>query len=258
MLITIHRSIFISLTLAATLFSGTATANNAVGPHPDYGLLDGVLLRSVRNGFVDYDSIQSDPAFARFIEQIGAASKASLQEPNDRLAFYINAYNALAIQGILKGLSPDSAMGRFRFFRSARYTVHGEKMNLSELEKKNLAAQQDPRIHFAIVCASISCPRLSNRAYQPETLDEDLSAAAARFINDTSRNRFDLKRKTAYLSRIFQWYRSDFASVGGSLQTYLAAFVSDPDIAAALNRGDFHLEFDDYDWSLNGYFSHAR
>ncbi len=250
-----HRFMLPALLLATALLLPSHSPQAADDVAPGYELLDGVLLRGVRNGFVDYDSIRLDPAFADFVEQVGAASEEMLREPNDRLAFYINAYNALAIQGILDGRSPRSAWGRLLFFRLAGYTVHGTKMNLSELEKERLIPIGDPRIHFAIVCASISCPRLSDRAYEPETMDDDLNTAARRFINDQSRNRFDLARKTAYLSRIFAWYQPDFEAAAGSVQTYLSGFVDNPEVAAALEKGEFHLEFDDYDWNLNGSFT---
>lgn len=245
-----------ALICAIAVPPGIATAG-ITEPVPDYDLLDGTLLRGVRNGFIDYDSVRLDPGFRKFIAQIGMADETSLQKPRGKLAFYINAYNALAIQGILDGRSPGSAWGRFRFFRTTRYTVHGNQMSLSKLEKTYLGAIEDPRIHFAIVCASISCPRISNRAYQPETVDEDLNAAAIRFINDPSRNSFDLKRKTAYVSKIFDWYQQEFETSAGSVQGYLAKFIDDEKIAAALENGEFDLEFEQYDWSLNGSLSEA-
>ncbi len=253
-LIRFRQLILCALICTTVVFPGTATAGIAAAI-PDYDLLDGVLLRGVRNGFVDYDSIRQDPGFKKFVTQIKATDENSLQDIREKLAFYINAYNALAIQGILAGRSPDSAWGRFRFFRTTRYTVHGNRMSLSGLEKTYLKAIGDPRIHFAIVCASISCPRISNRAYQAETVDEDLNAAAARFINDPSRNSFDLGRKTAYVSKIFAWYQQEFETSAGSVQAYLAKFIDDAEIAAALENDEFVLKFEKYDWSLNGSLS---
>jgi hypothetical protein len=110
----------------------------------------------------------------------------------------------------------------------------------------------EPRIHFAIVCASMSCPRLSNRAYLPETLEQQLDEGARRFINDISRNHFDLPRRIAYVSKIFDWYRDDFELATGSVQRYLASYVEDVEVAKALNNDEFDVRFLKYDWNLNG------
>lgn len=252
-----RQLMFCTLICATAVFPGIAVAV-IEEPVPNYDLLDGTLLRSVRNGFIDYDSIRLDPGFQKFVTQVETTDEQTLQEPREKLAFYINAYNALAVQGILDGKSPGSVWGRISFFRTTRYTVHGTRMSLSRLEKTYLKDIGDPRIHFAIVCASISCPRISNRAYQPETVDEDLNEAATRFINDSSRNSFDLARKTAYVSKIFDWYQPEFKASAGSVQAYLAKFIDDAEIAAALENGEFVLEFDKYDWSLNGFLSETN
>jgi len=239
---------------AAVLLAGKPAAADDGQALPDYALLDEALLRSVLNGFVDYDTLASDPALDRFISQLAAAGPEAVRNREERLAFYINSYNALSIRGILDGHSPRSAWSRRQFFKSITYTVQGHAVSLSELEHDHLRAESDPRIHFAIVCASLSCPRLSNRAYYPETIDRDLDRAARRFINDPARNRFDLARKTAWLSKIFSWYDHDFEQAAGSVQHYLSRYVNDAEVATALENGEFRLQFQDYDWNLNGVF----
>ncbi|MAF84175.1 MAG: DUF547 domain-containing protein [Gammaproteobacteria bacterium] len=219
---------------------------------PDYDALDEILARNVRNGFVDYDGIASEPQLGTFIEQLGATQPADLTSTNDKLAFYINAYNVLAIQGILNGQSPSSWWGRRKFFRQQKFNVLGEMISLQTLEHERIITLGDQRIHFAIICASISCPRLSSHAYRPERLDKQLHAAAKQFINDPTRNRFDAKRKNAFLSRIFEWYADDFIAAGGTLQRYLARFVTDAPAQDILRLDEFSIQFIDYDWNLNG------
>jgi hypothetical protein len=225
---------------------------NASMAAPDYSAFDELLLQNVGNGFVNYTGIEANPRFRRFVQQVGETDAGSLPERSDKLTFYINAYNALAIQGILDGYSPARLFGRYKFFKSKKYVVLGKKINLFDLERKILIPMGEPRIHFAIVCASMSCPRLSNRAYLPETLEQQLDEGAHRFINDISRNHFDLPRRIAYVSKIFDWYREDFELAAGSLQRYLASYVEDAEVAKALDNDEFDIRFLKYDWKLNG------
>jgi hypothetical protein len=219
---------------------------------PDYRAWDGILVRNVRNGFVDYDGIRADPAFPRFIAELGTATDADLPDRAARLAFYINAYNALAIQGILNGDSPDSLLGRATFFKRRRYQVLGSGLTLDDIEKGRLAPLAEPRVHFAIVCASLGCPRLASRAWWPETIEVQLDAAARGFINDPTRNRYDPTRKLAFLSEIFDWYADDFATIRKPVVAYLAGYVRDPAVAADLAAGRYTVRFTPYDWNLNG------
>lgn len=219
---------------------------------PDYRQLDDVLVRNVRNGYVDYDGIRADPAFGRFVRQLATTTPADLPDRADQLAFYINAYNALAIQGILNGDSPATRLSRAAFFRRRTYEVLGTAVTLDTIEKERLAAFGEPRVHFAIVCASLGCPRLAARAYRPETVEVQLDAAARAFINDPTRNRFDGGRRLALLSQIFEWYEADFTRVAGSVPAYLAGYVRDPGQAAGLAGNDWKLQYIPYDWNLNG------
>ena len=137
----------------------------ALPPEPDGSAalpnrddLDAVLLRNVRNGFVDYDGIKADPAFGRFVTGLASASSSDLDERNTRLAFLINAYNAFAIRGILDGYSPASLLGRYNFFKRREYGLLGETTSLDDLEHDQILPLGEPRVHFAIVCASIVLP----------------------------------------------------------------------------------------------------
>jgi hypothetical protein len=221
----------------------------------DYLLFDELLLENVRNGFVDYDGFLVDPRFQHIIEKIGTTEPDSLSGRNEKLAFYINAYNALAIDGIIKGGSPSSLWSRRKFFRNTKHEVLGEQLTLDDIEHKRIGALGEPRVHFAIVCASLSCPRLSNRAYTPERIDYQLHDAARRFINDPTRNQYDIERGSAFISMIFKWYRDDFAAAGGSVQGYISRFATDGRVADALRRETFAIRYQDYDWNLNGHLS---
>ncbi|MDP3598990.1 MAG: DUF547 domain-containing protein, partial [Nitrospirota bacterium] len=166
---------------------------------------------------------------------------------------WINAYNAFAVQGILDHYSPMTLWGRYRYFIGRDYHVGGVTINLYDLERDVLIKQfHEPLMHFGIVCASASCPKLQPWAYQPDQLDRQLAYAARGFINDPSRNRFDRQRKIASLSMIFQWFETDFADATGSVLAYIAHYVDDPELAKELMQPGYRIEYLDYDWSLNG------
>lgn len=230
-------------------------AAGPVAAGPDYAMLDDLLLSHVDNGFVDYDGIALDPRLDDFIAQLAVTAPEDLASPTEQKAFYINAYNAIAIRGILDGQSPDSWFGRSRFFKRMRFDVLGEPMSLEDIEHGRLRPLGDARIHFAIVCASLSCPRLSSRAYLPATLDAQLDTAAEQFLNDPTRNVFDSNRRVAYVSKIFDWFEEDFVANAGSLQNYLARYVTDQASARLLRADSFEVNYREYDWSLNGRFS---
>jgi hypothetical protein len=126
-------------------------------------------------------------------------------------------------------------------------------LSLSDLEHEILRREfHEPRIHFAIVCASSSCPKLPSWAYIPTQLDQQLDQATRAFINDHMRNRFDRQQKVAYLSKIFDWFESDFAGTSGSALQFVARYVYDADLARELEAGMYRIDYLNYDWSLNG------
>ncbi len=229
----------------------------AVAALPDYSAYDDLLLNYVNNGFVDYDGIAADGRLDDFIHQLGETRPEDLMDSDTEKAFYINAYNAIAIYGVLNGYSTSSPWQRWRFFKHMKVPVLGRKTSLNDIEHEHLRPMGDPRIHFAIVCASLSCPRLSSHAYQPGQLDAQLDAAARQFVNDPTRNRFDHKRRKAFLSEIFEWFSEDFSAKSGSVQRYLSTWVQDPDAERLLKTDSFDVGFNEYDWGLNGLYQHS-
>ncbi|MBT8440824.1 MAG: DUF547 domain-containing protein [Gammaproteobacteria bacterium] len=249
---------WLKIIIALIVAAASAWPGSSLGNIPGFDAFDELLLQNVRNGFVDYDSIAGDARFAAFVNELADSPASVLDGPDGGMAFYLNAYNALAIQGILDGGSPEKRRSRARFFKKTTYVLLGEPITLEELERERIMSMGDPRIHFAIVCASMSCPRLSSRAYRPEEINTQLHEAARRFVNDPTRNRFDLDRRIAFVSKIFEWYADDFANAGGSVQRYLARFVEDAEVQEALRAEEFELRHVEYDWSLNGYISGRR
>ncbi|QMU62317.1 MAG: DUF547 domain-containing protein [Gammaproteobacteria bacterium] len=209
-----------------------------------------VLSESVTNGQVNYKTINENPKFASYLETL--KEKATFENQDEELAYWINAYNALVIQGILNGGSPSSFFSRMRFFKKDKYQVNGLSISLFEIEHEVILPLGEPRIHFAINCASSSCPKLTTQAYSAENLDEELTQAAKYFINDTMRNHFDKAMNIASISKIFDWFKSDFTNHSGTVEKYIAQYVNDENVAKDLSEGNYKTKYLKYDWSLNG------
>jgi hypothetical protein len=242
------------------LLAGCSTVPTSFKPiHPipatefSHRALDELLHTHVRDGVVDYPGIQADNQLPAYLAQLDRVDPSALAAHHERLAFWINAYNAFAIKGILDHYSPVSYVGRYRYFIGRDYRVGGATINLYDLERQVLIKQfQEPLIHFAIVCASTSCPKLQTWAYEPDQLERQLDRVARDFINDPTRNRFDRTRKVASLSMIFKWFDDDFTIAAGSVLSYIARYVNDPELVQDLMQSNYRIEYLKYDWSLNG------
>lgn len=237
---------------AALAFGGALllAAMAAPAQPADHAAFDALLRANVANGEVRYAGFADSPAFRRYVEDLGRPVQLSGRA--ETLAYYINAYNALAIAGIVDGLSPSTLLGRARYFKLKDWPLNGSTIDLYDLEHEVMRPLGEPRIHFAIVCASKSCPSLRPEIYTAARLDAQLDAQARAFVNDPFRNRYDKAARTAHLSEIFKWFAEDFAGPAGSVQKYVARYVADPDVARALANDSYEVKWIDYDWTLNG------
>jgi hypothetical protein len=218
-----------------------------------YQYLDEVLRLHVNEGVVNYPAIADDDRFQYFMWQLDRINPNELPSRQHSVAFWINIYNAFAIKGVLDGYALQSLWGRSRYFIWHEHYVGGRPLTMHNLEQDLLIPDfKDPRIHFAIVPASRSAPKLSSETYAPDRLDQQLNDRARAFINDPTRNRFDRQNKVASLSMIFKWYEREFIGHSGSVLRYIAQYVSDPALARDLTTNRYDIRFLDYDWSLNG------
>ena len=172
---------------------------------------------------------------------------------NEQMAYWINAYNAFTIQLIikyypLKSIQDIGSSIKIPFVNTPWdikfITIGKVRMDLNNIEHGILRKKfDDPRIHMALVCASKSCPRLLNEAYDPGRLDEQLNAQCVTFLNDNSRNR--IAAQVAELSMIFKWYAADFNQNGNSLVSFLNKY------SRAKLKPDTRITYLQYDWTLN-------
>ena len=232
------------------LFAALILTATSAFAEVDHGLYDSVLKAHTKDGQVNYPAIAADKSFSTYLEQLAAAPVPSAK--SDKLVYYMNAYNALAMKGILDGRSPSNFIGRHLFFESTKFKLAGIETNLHNIEHEILRKLDEPRIHFSIVCASVSCPKIRRDAFTAAKLEELLDDNTRRFINDPTRNHFDKKEKIAYLSQIFKWFAEDFEKSAGSPQKFIAKYVSDADVAKELAADGYKVKYLDYDWNLNG------
>ena len=217
----------------------------------NHNLFTNALAQNVIDGEVNYAGLWASASLKQYWQEIAETPPSSFATDSQRLAFYINAYNALIIRGVLSGQTTESFLHRVRFFYFYWHRIAGKRINLYNLEHKIIRQFRDPRIHFALVCSAKSCPKLFSTAYTAEKLDSQLHENTVDFLNDRQKNYFDLENKTAHISAIFKWFAKDFSQYS-SLQSYLAQFVKDKVASDWLNNNEFRICFNQYDWNLNG------
>jgi len=215
---------------------------------------------------VDYRGFRADrAALDEYLATLSQVSDDDFQRwsRDQRLAFLINAYNAFTIDLILRQDSlPDSIRDIGSFFSGPWdqrfFTLLGKKRTLDEVEHEMIRgnpALMDPRIHFAVNCASVGCPALRPEAYRGEKLEQQLTDSTRRFLSDRQRNRFNDKPPRLEVSKIFDWYEDDFVDAAGSLHHYLLQYADTLEIPAnhrkSLDAEQLKIQFLDYDWSLN-------
>ena len=205
---------------------------------------------------VDYAGLRGEPKWKRLVAQLEASDPASLGSREQRLAFWINAYNILAIQTVLGGYPLESIRDLGSFFspvwKREAGRVGGQVVSLHEVEHEILRPMKDPRIHAAIVCASTSCPSLAREPYTAAGIDVELDRAFRAFLADRGKGmRIDRANETLYLSSIFDWFEEDWQAQGGVVRA-IAKQAPEAD-RAWLRQHAASLEVDslDYDWRLN-------
>jgi hypothetical protein len=221
-----------------------------------------VVLDQGRSSRVRYAGFANDRAALRaYLGTLGAVSEADYRifSREQQIAFLVNAYNAQMVEKVLTRYPDIRSVWDFgkvfgNPFKDRFFTLLGRPMSLDGIEHDLLRAPgafDEPRIHFAVNCASIGCPMLREEAYVAERLDRQLDEQTRRFLGDRTRNRVDAAAGTLEVSRIFDWYGKDFGSVPAWLGERAALLTDVPAEQARLRAGALRLSFLDYDWALN-------
>lgn len=222
-----------------------------------------ILKKYVINGLVDYKNLKNDYQLDKYLSQLSDTNPDKLSR-NEKLAFWINAYNAFTLQVVRDNYPIESITDLHTGGKIIGYllgktvwdkqfiTINNKKYSLNDIEHNILRKMNEPRIHFAVVCASISCPELLNGAFEADKIETQLQEQTAKFLNDKTRNHFDIKNRKAHISEIFNWFGEDFGKSDENILRFISKFVPDSiskDIRS--NVSNWSISFNDYDWGLN-------
>ncbi len=245
--------------LGAAAVAGAAVLRPARGQSGGFSLpawldaWEAVLRRHVDGqGRVDFDGIARSPGqLPEVVRGVAAADPwgrpGSFAAPAERLAFLLNAYNALAMHGIVERGIPRSLglLGRLTFFTGTTFNVGGRSISLKSLEDDVIRPIGEERIHFALNCMVRGCPRLPREPFRPERLESQLAAAAREFCGSAYHVRPDPANRAVQLSQIFDFYTRDFLAKAPNLVAYVNRWRAEPVPA------DWTARFFEYDWTVN-------
>jgi hypothetical protein len=258
----------LSLLISLLIFGASALAQTF-----SHEVFDGLLKKHVsanatgRSTVVDYSGFSADRARLKmYLNSLAAVRKTQFDtwSKNAQLAFLINAYNAWTIELILTRYPKLKSIKDLGSLLQSPWQKRfipllGTTYSLDDIEHSLIRDPQryrEPRIHFAVNCASIGCPALRSVAYTGEALQSQLDQATRDFLTDTSRNR--LENGTLYVSRIFDWYEKDFSRGWQgvtSLRQFLGTYGKELKLSAAglkrLSDGTLDIDYLEYDWTLN-------
>lgn len=232
------------------------TAGSTANPI-SHEIWDNLLKKHVSNtGFVDYGGFRTDEKkLDQYLELVSANAPASSWSSNEKLAYWINAYNAFTIKLILnhadeniKGIKDIGSTIKIPFVNTPWdikfIKIGGEEMDLNNIEHGIIRKRfNEPRIHFALVCAAKSCPPLRNEAYVASRLVSQLNDQGVKFLNDSFKN--EVTANEMKLSKLFNWYGGDFKKKG-SVREWVNKYAKQKAGPGA------DISYKDYDWSLNG------
>ena len=222
-------------------------------PSDPYEHWENVLTRFVNErGEVDFRALARERTdLDAFLENIARASPRSHPDlfagRESQIAYYINAYNALAMFNVIDTGFPTRLRGLFKvkFFGFRNFTVGGERMTLYSLENDVIRPFGEERVHFALNCMAVGCPRLPRKAFRAETLDAQLDAEARHFFGEQRNLYVDLERETVNVSELLKFYAEDFLARAPTLNAYINLY------AHARVPDHYGVVFIDYDWTVN-------
>lgn len=221
---------------------------------------DGLLKKYVDDdGMVNYKawhaSATDRAALNGYLKSLSQADATVPAAREKKLAFWINAYNALTLEGILRVYPTTSIRNHtakligYNIWKNLHLQVGNQQVTLDHIEHKILRPMGEPRVHFAIVCASIGCPRLLNEAYVPDRLEDQLAANSVDFFSRSQNLKLD-GQGNLHLSQILNWFGSDFGSSSQAQIQALEPYF--PQAAKALvASGRYNIKYQSYDWNLN-------
>ena len=250
-----------------TLLFLSSYYNIAQTADDQHSLFTQILQDYVSNGLVKYKKLKDDKRLDKYIKQLENSNPQKIVNEKNLLAFWINVYNAYTLKFIVEeypvesindlhwgGLYLGSLIGT-TIWDDEKIIINGSELSLNNIEHDIIRKKfNEERIHFALVCASISCPPLRNEAYEGYKLDKQLCGQAELFFNDVTRNNFDKNTRIAHLSNILSWYEDDFGENEQAILNYTTQFI-DKETAEDIksNLSEWDIKYMSYNWDLNEY-----
>jgi hypothetical protein len=265
--------LFIACTCLMPIAKATAGSKITVGANVptgqqvsmdriDHQSWDALLKRYVdQSGNVNYQGWKQSTADQQtldaYLAHLSSANPSVQASHSAKLAFWINAYNAVTVKGILREYPTSSIRNHtakvfgYNIWNDLLLTVGGKPYSLNQMEHEVLRKMGEPRIHFAIVCASISCPRLLNEAYTAEQLDQQLTVNSQDFFANSRNFRLDPSRQSFQLSSILDWFGEDFGANQAAQLKAIAPYLPSGPAQQFASQGRGSVSFLEYDWGLN-------
>jgi hypothetical protein len=239
---------------ALKVIAGLLLANNVAAVEPDwkdYASVLSVVKQGEKHGtplaLVDYAALKKSGLVDKVYQQISAFPVQSLSGREETLAFYINTYNILALKTVVDHWPLESIKDVGSLFSPVwgkdAGTIGGKTVSLDDVENNIIRPMGEPRIHLAIVCASVSCPDLRNEPYTAAKLNKQLDEQANAFLHNDKKGLY-ISGDEIVVSKIFKWFKQDFDKVGG-VNTFIRGYRADLPVSYTI---DAEI---DYDWSIN-------
>jgi hypothetical protein len=275
-----RRVRLLAVVIGIGVLSGVAGTEADAGQDFDYENYAATLKTYVDDsGMVNYRGLKANRGkLDAFAAAIGALPPPVYDRWSDKekIAFWINAYNALTLQAIIDHYPIQSSfIASLRFPKNSirqipgvwdelKFPVMGREMTLDEIEHKRLRSNfKEPRIHVALVCAAIGCPPLRNEPFTGDRLDAQLDDQTSDVLRNSEKFRIDRSGSEVHLSPIFKWFGGDFVEAHGSdgrfsghsreenaVLSFISKFLGKADVQY-LSHGEYDIEYLDYDWTLN-------
>ncbi len=235
------------------------TAEPQGGGRLDHSVYDGLLKKYVDDrGMIDYRTWKDRDVgtLDSYLDMLKGVDPDGLRNRNEVFAFWINAYNALTIRGMLHFYPTSSIRNHvsligYSIWKDYKINISGTDYSLDDIEHEILRKMDEPLIHFALVCASIGCPPLMTEAFTAEDMERQLRANTLVFFADPSKFRADQGNHTVWLSPIMDWYKDDFGKNWRERLDFIAPYVPDDAARALLGQKDVDVDYLHYDWGIN-------
>ena len=200
---------------------------------------------NVTNGKVAYSKIHTNQDNLNAVLELAETVSVLKDDAKTYQSFWINTYNLLVIKGVIDNYPTKSPLDNAGFFDKTKYSISGKNITLNDIEHKLLRAQfNDARFHFVLVCGALGCPPLINKAYFPNTLDEQMDKQTKIALNG-SFLKINNKKKRVQASQIMQWYKDDFRINGGKEIDFINTYRTEQ------IPNNYKMSYFPYDWGLN-------